>query len=341
MRRDFLFLVIGIPTGQFVRDKNYFVASPDTDTQKKFQEIAKWLPGLQAFLLENHTSTVVCIGVRNDFKEEKEAADSAWTTLSGIVDGYSLLIDASVPKVSSFFLIRTGDELDVAIKAYGEGGWAHISSMSTESGKQWQEVKGKLFNRMLRFFDVAVRLDPKCQTPLAHQLLYSVRMFRHGTDSRVFGIQFLCKFSALEGIVCGSANRSKEALLKERLRHLLRRNNRPVEAEVKELWELRCSASHQAKAFRLMGIPGSVTHGAYIDRLEYMFRAALVFALDNLDTSTTVEDLWSKVSGYELPDYALSERPADIPRFAVESALLDPKLVWKGAGLTFDNLYEQ
>ncbi len=79
----------------------------------------------------------------------------------------------------------------------------------------------------------------------------------------------------------------------------------------------------------------------HIDTVEYLYRGAIVFALDSLDTTTTVEDLWSKAGRYVLPDCVLSERPADMPRCAIESALFDTNLVWKGAGLEFDKFYEQ
>jgi hypothetical protein len=46
-------------------------------------------------------------------------------------------------------------------------------------------------------------------TELRRQLAYSVKMFRQGIISGDPGIEYLCKFSALEGLVCGSQTKNK------------------------------------------------------------------------------------------------------------------------------------
>jgi hypothetical protein len=339
MKRDFLFLAVGIPKNRLIRDKHYFMALPAPEVLKLFEALGKRLPEVHAHLLKNRCSPLLCIGVRNDFQEEKEAADHAWATLDGIVDVYCLCVDAVVPEICSYFLCRAAGSLDAKVLGHAKGGWASVQPKAGVSDTKWEQVKTSFSQRLMRLFDVAVRVDPQANTPLAHQLLYSARMFRHGCEYSVFGIQYLCKFSALEGLVCGSKTAGKHTLLKTRLGVLFRESASPVAADIRELWELRCTASHQAKAFPFEDVPDSINHSAHIAKLERLFQGATLFALDHLDNSQTVEQLWDKAALYNLPACALAERPSDIPRFAIERALLDPKILCHGAGSGFDKFY--
>jgi len=84
--------------------------------------------------------------------------------------------------------------------------------------------------------------------------------------------------------------------LQRRLSSLFRGIRQGIGGEVERLWELRCTASHQAKAFPFEDIPDGVNHAAYIAAVDYLFRGALVFALDCLDECSTVEALWGRVN---------------------------------------------
>jgi len=316
------------------------MVEPDGSAGRQLAELVRRLPDFQSFMGGNPVSSVVGIAIRNDFETERDAADRAWAIMMGILDGYSLGIDAAVPKLCGYFLIRSGNSPDADVKMYSEGsGWAHLHSQNPDSERLWEAAKSKVFEHFLRFFEVVVDEQVRAQTALVHQLLYSARMFRHGAVSHEFGIQYLCKFSALEGMVSGEAKSQKRALLRSRLPRLFRKTEKAVAQTVEALWDLRCTASHQARAFAIHDLPGAVLTGGRIEDLEYLFRGTCIFALDHLKQARTIDDLWSEVANYDLPDHALFQRPSDMPRYAVASGLLDPHILWPGAGRAFDKLY--
>ena len=285
MRRDFLFLAIFLPPDRRIRGKQCFVAPIDDDVRAALLELGTRAPGLQAFLAGAPNARLFGIGIRNDLAEEASAAQQAWHILSGIVDGYSLFLDATPPKICPYFLLREGDSPDAGIRTYAaEGTWISMAPTKPESKQHWEDVKSAFSQRLLKLFDIAAAGSQESMSPLLHQVLYSARMFRHGTESGVFGIDFLCKFSALEGLVCGSEQRRKKHLLTTRLGALFRTTGFAQAKDIERLWELRCTASHQAKAFELANDPDSVNHAAYIESVDRLFRGVLVFALDSIDT---------------------------------------------------------
>jgi hypothetical protein len=82
-------------------------------------------------------------------------------------------------------------------------------------------------------------------------------------------------------------------------------------------------------------------HSIYVDRVEYLFRGVLVFALNHLNTCSSVDQLWARAAKYKLPDFTVEGRPPEIITGAVHSLLAHTRWTWKGAGLAFDNAMGQ
>jgi hypothetical protein len=339
MQRDILFIASGIPAELHVQYEHFFMAAIHGDALEFLNNLANCLPDLKQFLSQGHSS-LIFIGVRNDCETQQEAVSQAWQTFNGIVDGYALAPDSTVPAICHIVFVRQCNSPDATVMGYAETGWAELGSDIMDSKRAWDETKRNLFERIRQFIDVATIKDVKHETDLCRQMLYSAKMFRHGSESKIYGINYLCKFSALEGMVCGSERNKKEALLKKRLGLLFRKNGRNIEAEIEALWQQRCEASHQAKAFYFRDDPNSCQLGAYIQAVEYLFRGTIVFALDNIDNMTTVPQLWAEVVNYELPDYATADRPPEFPKWVVNSALIDYKLK-RQIGFWFDTGFAQ
>lgn len=130
--------------------------------------------------------------------------------------------------------------------------------------------------------------------------------------------------------MCGPAKYGKENLLKTRLATLFRIRN-GVEADIAKLWEMRCEASHQGKAF-------SDDFSVVIKPLERLTLGAMVFALDNLPSVKTIDALWNQVASYSLPPEVLLDHPKS--RAAVVRLIADFG-TWKGAGILTDNVFNQ
>jgi hypothetical protein len=218
---------------------------------------------------------------------------------------------------------------------YGQGGWATIHSKDEAITQQWKKRNENLTTTVLRFIDIA--LDRKLtNNELAQQLLYSAKMYRYGRQSRVFGIDYLCRFTALEGLTCGSATAKKHAMIKTRLEALFPQSA-GVKADIEKLWLLRCEASHQGKAFHLYNVTGSPRLEREIGLLEYYFTAVLVFAVENVSAGT-VDALWKTAGTYQLPSWASLERPAEMPRYAI-SRYTSRVGTLNGAGPLIDAIY--
>ena len=152
-------------------------------------------------------------------------------------------------------------------------------------------------------------------------------------------MEYLCKFSALEGLVCGPARNKKERLLTTRLKALFAPSARNVPADVAALWDMRCEASHQAKAFHDDSVPDSKPIQLSIVTLEYYLTGVLVFTLDHVGQVTSIDELWSMQQKYKLPDYALLERPQDMPKIPILNFLVETKLWANNAGVMTDVIY--
>jgi hypothetical protein len=328
MRRDFVFFVSGLPDDLLIRDIDYFLAPMRDDireTVRKFtlEDIQYWYRKTQGIFL--------FAVFRNDFSEERPAFQDAYQRLSGILDGYSFLSEGTAPEVWPIVQIRTGDQLNTEIKLFTDLAWGRLNSKDGRAEELWKKRTSELMQRFLKFFEVVANGKPKIQSELVNQLGFSAKMYRHGQVASAFGINFLCKFTALEGLVCGSARNNKEQLLKERLSALFKHEPKIIDV-VDKLWRMRCEASHQGKAFSDNFIPA-------INSVEMLMLGTIIFALNYVETVTTIDELWKKVNCYNLPPEAIQERPPEILQFAV-TLMQMPIGTWNNIGKLIDHCFE-
>lgn len=340
MQRDIVFLAVGIPQGRPLRGISCFVEPLPEVVVTNLRNLAKQVPSLRGFLEKHSGRKFAYIGVRNAEEQEDDSLANAWQVMDGIIDGFRLLRDLEDIDVSNVVQIREGDSTDCLLKLYSKRGWAMWDSKDPELNKSWQEREKCFADHILHFFEVVANSGVGC-SGLGAQIQYSAKMFRHGSEAQVFGVEYLCKFSALEGLVCGSVRRKKQALLTERLRTLFRRSPRKIEDDVAELWDLRCVASHQGNAFHFEEIPCVDHLGGKIELVEFLFIGSLVFALSQVGQKATVDELWKDIATYDLPDYALLERGKVRPKVPLLRFILNTHLDLKGAGNWMDNAYLQ
>jgi hypothetical protein len=219
--------------------------------------------------------------------------------------------------------------------------WAYLHPKDPASAASWRERGEKVFRALNPFFDIASGLHARRDTSLARQLLYSMKMYRHGAATGIYGLEFICKWSGLEGLVCGGEREAKRALLLQRMPALFAAEKAAVEAKMKELWNLRNEAVHEARAFYSEHLDESKLLALETDEVERLFLAVVVFALDHIDRADSVKTLWPFAAGYQLPAFASQKRPDDMPRYAVTNFLLNPHLIGKGFGALIDAAFAQ
>lgn len=340
MRRDILFFVKGIPQDSLVRDAHYFLAPVSGNANQLVDQLHERFPGFDGFMRMRPELPVMAFGIRLEIEDLKEALSIAHRQVSGLIDGYSLLTD-DPPSLADAVLVRNGDEEHAEIRQYKKGGWVTSEDKGSSARNQWDGRNAQLLAQLLQFFDVVTH-DPKTPpTELRTNLLYALRMYREGGASGSAGIEYLAKFSALECIVCGSATHGKEQLLTTRLTALFE-DPEIINAErMGRLWQLRCSASHQARAYPDIEEDESYPPGVGTIYVERLMAGAVYFALENGYQVDTVDELWDLAQSYILPELIIEHRPQGLTRISVESMIIDPKLRAVGAGPLFDRLYPE
>ncbi|HYE30281.1 MAG TPA: hypothetical protein VEH27_02530 [Methylomirabilota bacterium] len=310
MRRDILFLFTGLGEDRMFGDHNYFFATPDAKLCELFQEGGAHVPELRRFLEQSRD--VRCFGVRTNEPSEMHAVAHGFRILSGMLDGIALAAESSV-RVCPVVFAREKDSPDLHLQIFvDEGGWASIG-LTASFEETWTKRRAAIYERVFKFADLVNGNKPASE--LTDQIRCSSKMYRHGGESRIFGLQFLAKFSAVEGLVCGPALFNHGHLLKTRISCLFRKIPE-VCCTVSDLWNHRCSASHQARAFEQFGgehLP------ALIPTLDLLFSGLFVFAVDLSPRVTTVKDLWGEAARYALPPELLVQHPPN-SRFAVSRA---------------------
>jgi hypothetical protein len=340
MQRDIIFLIRDISEKHLVQSRNTFFMMPlVTSAEVQLKKDAEKIPPLKLFLDEKPQAKLFCAACRNSCNDEATAIEKAWNSLAGILDGFALVIDGNLPRICPVIQIREERSQHATIKIYGSSGWATIRPPVSGSLAKWDDRNEKLLTRFLAFFDAATISDSKYRNDLCYQLRYSAKMFRCGLDAHNFGVEYLCKFSALEGIVCGAIREKKRQTLISRLSSLFAKANRNIHEDIKKLWTFRNEASHQAKAFHDDDIPGSKPIHLEVVTIEYYLAGVFVFALDHIETAQTVEALWSQLAGYSLPDYALLERPSDMFKCPILNLTVNTPFVMNGVGDSIDVIY--
>ncbi len=265
---------------------------------EKLRALNERLPETAHFFRKPDPAEFTVIGFRIEAEAEKDALELAKHHLGGFIDGLAVILERGLPEVSPLVQIRPTGQADVRLFLTGEPTWAYLRSEDPASADSWRERCEKVFQALFPFFDIASGLHEQRDTSLCRQLLYSMKMYRHGAATGTYGLEFICKWSALEGLVCGGERDGKRMLLLNRVPALFRTDRAVIEEKVKELWTLRNEAVHEARAFHTDHLHESSVLAIEIEEVERLFLAVVVFALDHLDKADSVKALWPFAAGY-------------------------------------------
>ena len=227
--------------------------------------------------------------------------------------------------------VREKNNLDAKIKWFGFQAWARLNSKDGAAEKNWETRTLQLLNDSCLSSTTSQLTMWRLELKLLTKLFFRQNVQTRGT-ARSYGVNFLCKFSSLEGLVCGSQKFGHGKLLEERLSQLFR-HRANIKTEVRELWEMRCEASHQGKAFS-NDFPKSIS------LLENFVLGTVVFAIDHLQTLRKIDELWKNAASYVLPAEAIMERPPEIRRLAALQLIGSANLKWTNVGLLVDKGFD-
>ena len=129
VQRDILFLLSGIPSDRMLQDGNLFFATPDEQLKEMFGLAGQHVPTLRQFI--NRVPNLTCFGIRTEQNETIDAIEQGFRVLSGLLDGISLIMESSRPRVCHVAFVREqkSDDLDLHIFVGGRG-WATFAGES-------------------------------------------------------------------------------------------------------------------------------------------------------------------------------------------------------------------
>jgi len=310
VRWDVVLFLKGYPAEFRFAAPHYFVCGV---AEAKLKEIVHFarprFPEAADFFDTTRPEQFSAFGFRGEADSQNAAVLFAHDCLAGIIDGLSVILGHDQPAHGPLAIIREGHSEDTHMGMLFGTQWTCIRTTDQEAEDRWASQRPALFEQLWPFFDVVARLHLRSDTALARQIVHSMKMYRQGASAVMEGIEFICKWSALEGLVCAGVHRRKFNALKQRLPLLFSTRQEEIETMVTSLWKARNEAVHEARAFRSPDVTNSHPLVGPIANVDELFLGVATFAIAHLDKVDSVEALWSTASMFSLPDFATHLRP--------------------------------
>jgi hypothetical protein len=251
--------------------------------------------------------------------DAKGAYEAGRVRMDGVIDAYAPHSDHRIPIVAPLCLAAPIEANDMGVAFTAPGFWVYFHGNDAGVRETWMQTQMQAFTRLMPFFDVATGEHPAAGTELGQRLRLAMRLYRAGVENALefasYGIEFLCKWAALESLVCTKSDSSKSATLVARIPALFPPVNRAnVENSIKELCRLRNDASHEAKVFFFKEVEKSYPLSVRMDEVDQLFLAVAGFAIATLGKATSVKELWAAVGTYQAPPELQQARPPAMPR---------------------------
>lgn len=335
MKWDALYLLKGLPPEYRIYGDDLCMVNVGDDWLNTIQKLAENgehdLKGvILRFISGVSAKAFTLVGIRiENAQTEDDALKAARKRLNSVLDGIVVLMSTDVPEVSTLVHVRQGDDANVRIVHEINRGFIQFNPpQGSTSGETWEKRNQAVLNELLRFWDITE--GKETPTPLQEQIVFSAKMYRQGASAEDYGVQFLCKFCALEGLVTGGERQKKEAKFKDRLKLLFTENQSDIAGiDLDEIWRLRNDIAHESR---------TSSESVHIESLDRLFTAAFIHALRKMDTANTVSDLWKN---YDLPQDILMKRPDDMGQMTISSGSMNTNILAQGFGKQIDQCFEK
>lgn len=331
MNWDIIFFVKGWPEDRRFQGPWITTFKCPLDEEKEFIH-AECLP-MQAkrfFMgVKPGALAITCVRVDNT-DSYREAVLLAKDTLRLALDGLAIVPSATMPKIGPLIGYRERGSRDVQYTETIAEGLVNITPRDqTNRETQWHKRTRLILNELSKFLNLSFKANEP--TPVQEQLIFSAKMYRLGNESEDFGVQFLTKFCALEGLLAaGQVTPRKEKFCRRRIRFLMGWNPQSEEAlKLKKLYRVRNDIAHESK---------TTDAAIYIDEIDFIYSAVFVQILRRQENADTLEQAWEKI---DLPDEILTRRPQEFGRFALTSGLFETKMISKNFRQQIDEIFER
>ncbi|MGD0060809.1 MAG: hypothetical protein ABSD58_15435 [Verrucomicrobiia bacterium] len=334
------FFVKGIPHPYFIHSpKKLRMARIGDPALPGIEQLKQKHPSFSNFFLSPDRWGVIFVAVRAKVRSESEAVEEAWGLLEQIRDGLALVLDVP-PKVAPIMILRQAGNPDARVVHFTPTSWMFLNAKKADITQAWEKRCDALLNSLLPFFDASLAHRWQKHSSLTMQIINSARLYRLGCESQSYGLEFLCKFAAMENLVAGTARWQKARKLRERIPMLIKNTKWDVARAVTKLWKLRNSAVHEARLEYLPKWEKSFPLEVLVSQLEFITTAVFVFALQNMKKARTVSGLWRLANTYQLPSWAARERPKEIRKLPGRTIRGSRGEIWTNAGTWFDPVFQ-
>jgi hypothetical protein len=301
-------------------------------------ELQQKLPPLKRFLEDKERHYVFLTSIRVEAPTAHKAIFKAHNRLDTYIDSIAVA-GFCVPAVCSVLVIRQANEPNAEIMEFHRDRWLEGKPATTTERESWTKRSDEIMQHLLPVLSQLVEKAPDDHNELAWRALYSARLFRRGIESRNFGVEFFCKFAALENLVVGGDTSNKGEKLKRRLSALVGDLLPNAASEIVELWKRRHPLVHEARLEFVDEDPEAFPVHIHMETLDWLCQVTFVFLSDHFGAVGTLADLWKQAEGYEIPATVCDTRPKEIARFPASTWSEKCGFIWNGAGKLIDNLW--
>jgi hypothetical protein len=288
MRRHFCWFATNIPEALLVRDDCYNITPMSNAARAFAAKLTADVPDVaQRFAAESDLVEIVFV---TDCEKKDDAFEFALRRVRGILDVYSFLT-LNPSRLIPVVLIHEDGSAEATAEFFDfeSTGRAYIGEAASNT---FEDLRRTLVGCLLDAFDIAAMTHTNGDTEVARIVRSAAKMFGHGRRADDVQVQFLCRFTAIEALTCGSVRNGKGALLRSRIPALF--GNILTSERVQELWLLRCAASHE-------GAGGWSKISASLPDVDLIATGCLLFAVAHAKTANTINELWLQVRTYTLP----------------------------------------
>lgn len=256
------------------------------------------------------SSVISCIQVRIDADDEKSAIKKAWINAKQVTDALSL-VEFDRQNAISFAYKRSPSilpnvlitNMDEDPHSLGFGHYTPPGLVQLNVGKLG--AKAKDFNETVvrhieKLMPAVIWCNREFENDLIKRLIHSLHWYAIAMNQQEKEFRFIATWFALESLVIESIQiPHKKRTIVNRLPKLYVKHNAEEinHSYIEELWELRTKIVHEARS-GFMGDSNYLIPATHINLTKYFYFLAILFILDKLEGSTSVSQIWQKLTDY-------------------------------------------
>src|SRR6266478_2511301 len=165
-------------------------------------QLQEKVPALKRFLENINVQYALLCSIRVFGKAAHQAIFRAHARLEAYLDSIAVA-GFCIPAVSSVIVVREGNEPNAQVLEFHRDKWLEAKPSTTAERESWTARSDKIMQHLLPVLSQLIEKSADDHNELAWRALHSAKFFRRGIESKGFGMEFFCKFAALENLVVG------------------------------------------------------------------------------------------------------------------------------------------